>query len=208
MSHSASPAAADVEPTRETDARPAGDPVSVEQPYVTMLYGRLDARRKETAELLARVLRNETTGTPQAVSERDAAAAMYSEQLATLSAVEEGLCFGRLDVEPDAILPPGSADAADPETPGFDQEVAYIGRLGLLDEDHDYEPLLIDWRAPVARPVLHGDGGEPGRHPPAPPPAHPQPQGPRRRRRDPRPRRSGCGGRVRPRRLAARWPHR
>jgi DNA helicase IV len=126
-----------------------------------MLYGRLDARRKETAELLARVLRNETTGTPQAVSERDAAAAMYSEQLATLSAVEEGLCFGRLDVEPDAVLAPGTKDAADPETPGFDQQVAYIGRLGLLDEDHDYEPLLIDWRAPVARPYYTATAASP-----------------------------------------------
>jgi DNA helicase IV len=153
LSHPASPTAPEVEP--------GSDPVAAEQPYVTMLYGRLDARRKETAELLARVLRDETTGTPQAVSERDAAAAMYSEQLATLSAVEEGLCFGRLDVEPDAVLPPGSADAADPDTPGFDQPVAYIGRLGLLDEDHDYEPLLIDWRAPVARPYYTATAANP-----------------------------------------------
>ncbi|WP_269069239.1 HelD family protein [Actinomycetospora endophytica] len=161
MSHSASTTAPDVEPTPDVVARPPGDAVAAEQPYVTMLYERLDARRKETAELLARVLRNETTGTPQAVSERDAAAAMYSEQLATLSAVEEGLCFGRLDVEPDAVLEPGSKDSADPETPGFDQEVAYIGRLGLLDEDHDYEPLLIDWRAPVARPYYTATAANP-----------------------------------------------
>ncbi|MFC5065238.1 HelD family protein [Actinomycetospora atypica] len=121
-----------------------------------MLYGRLDVRRRETADLLARVLRDETTGTPQAVSERDAAAAMYSEQLATLSAVEEGLCFGRLDVEPEALT-----GDADPETPGFDQETVYIGRLGLLDEDHDYEPLLIDWRAPVARPYYTATAANP-----------------------------------------------
>ncbi|WP_433801385.1 HelD family protein [Actinomycetospora sp. CA-084318] len=148
MSHPASPAVPEIEPV--------GDPVAAEQPYVTMLYGRLDARRTETAGLLARVLRDETTGTPQAVSERDAAAAMYSEQLATLSAVEEGLCFGRLDVEPDALT-----GDADPETPGFDQETVYIGRLGLLDEDHDYEPLLIDWRAPVARPYYTATAANP-----------------------------------------------
>jgi DNA helicase IV len=151
-------------PESAPDVEPGSDPVTTEQPYVTMLYGRLDARRKETAELLARVLRDETSGTPQAVSERDAAAAMYSEQLATLSAVEEGLCFGRLDVEPEAVLPPGSKDGGDrgdPETPGFDQPVAYIGRLGLLDEDHDYEPLLIDWRAPVARPYYTATAANP-----------------------------------------------
>src|ERR671916_148250 len=32
------------------------------------------------------------------------------------------------------------------------EERRYIGRLGLLDEERDYEPLLIDWRAPAARP--------------------------------------------------------
>ncbi|GAA4841989.1 AAA family ATPase [Actinomycetospora corticicola] len=149
MSHPVSPAAPEIEPA-------PGDPVAAEQPYVSMLYGRLDVRRKETAELLARVLRDETTGTPQAVSERDAAAAMYSEQLATLSAVEEGLCFGRLDVEPEALT-----GDADPEVPGFDQETVYIGRLGLLDEDHDYEPLLIDWRAPVARPYYTATAANP-----------------------------------------------
>lgn len=161
MSHPASPTTSDL--------GPSADAAAAEQPYLTMLYGRLDARRKETAELLARVLRDETTGTPQAVSERDAAAAMYSEQLATLSAVEQGLCFGRLDVERDAVLAPGgdAALAADgdggagPLEPGFDQEVAYIGRLGLLDEDHDYEPLLIDWRAPVARPYYTATAANP-----------------------------------------------
>ena len=87
------------------DLVPGTDPVEAEQPYVSMLYGKLDDRRAETAGLLARVLRDETTGTPQAVSERDAAAQMYSEQLSTLSAVENGLCFGRLDLDPDRPPP-------------------------------------------------------------------------------------------------------
>jgi DNA helicase IV len=67
---------------------------------------------------------------------------MYSDQLATLNAVEQGLCFGRLDLEEGS-----EPDGADVE--GMPRR--YIGRLGLLDEDNDYEPLLIDWRAPVAR---------------------------------------------------------
>ncbi|MDF2976007.1 MAG: helicase [Actinomycetospora sp.] len=139
------------------------DPVAVEQPYVTMLYGKLDERRTETAALLARVLRDETTGTPQAVSERDAAAQMYSEQLATLSAVENGLCFGRLDLDPDRPPPPPADDrrgGAD-EVEGLDQDVLYVGRLGLLDEDHDYEPLLVDWRAPAARPYYTATAASP-----------------------------------------------
>ena len=27
----------------------------------------------------------------------------------------------------------------------------YIGRIGILDKDNEYEPLLLDWRAPAAR---------------------------------------------------------
>src|SRR6185312_16683044 len=47
--------------------------------------------------------------------------------------VESGLCFGRLDLEDTT-------------------EVRYIGRIGIFDADGDHEPLLVDWRAPVARP--------------------------------------------------------
>ena len=114
--------------------------VAAEQAYLTQLYQHLDERRRYTAQRLAEVLRGATAGTPQALSERDAAAAMYSDQLATLDGVEQGLCFGRLDLD----------GCDDGESDG--EERRYIGRLGLLDEERDYEPLLIDWRAPAARP--------------------------------------------------------
>ena len=114
-----------------------------------MLYQRLDERRRYTAQRLADVLRGATTGTPQGRSERDVAAAMYSDQLAALDGVEQGLCFGRLDL---ATKPDG-----DDESP----ERRYIGRLGMLDEDRDYEPLLIDWRAPAARPFYTATAASP-----------------------------------------------
>jgi DNA helicase IV len=118
--------------------------LAAEQAYLTMLYGHLDERRRYTVQRLAQVLRGATTGTPQALSERDAAAAMYSGQLAALDGVEQGLCFGRLDLDGCDNGGEGSEDAG--------EERRYIGRLGLLDEERDYEPLLIDWRAPAARP--------------------------------------------------------
>ena len=92
-------------------------------------------------------LHEETVGTPQALTERDAAAAMYTDRLAALRAAEHGLAFGRLD-------------AAD-ETDGSPGERRYIGRLGLLDEDHDYEPLLMDWRAPAAQPFYTATAASP-----------------------------------------------
>ncbi|MFI9813702.1 HelD family protein [Saccharothrix variisporea] len=105
--------------------------IESEQEYVSMLYGRLDDLRELSSKRLAGALR-ETGGTHQMRSERDTSVAMYSDQLAQYSAVENGLCFGRLDFH--------------------EGERFYIGRIGLFDEDKEYEPLLMDWRAPAARP--------------------------------------------------------
>ena len=126
--------------------------VAAEQDYLTLLYRHLDERRRYTSRRLAEVLRVPTTGTPQALSERDAAAAMYSEQLATLDGVEQGLCFGRLDLHSDGRNHDGEDDS---------DGRRYIGRLGLLDEEHDYQPLLIDWRAPAARPFYTATAARP-----------------------------------------------
>jgi len=116
-------------------------PLEHERAYVAMLYERLDERRRETARRLQEVLHGETVGTPQALTERDAAAAMYTDRLAALRAAEHGLAFGRLD-----------ADSG---------EVRYVGRLGLLDEDNEYEPLLMDWRAPAAQPFYTATAANP-----------------------------------------------
>lgn len=107
------------------------DGIEYERRYVAMLYGRLDRRRAETAQRLEEVLHDETVGTPQALTERDVAAGIHTERLAALRAAEHGLAFGRLDLD--------------------DGERRYIGRLGLLDEDDEYNSLLMDWRAPAAR---------------------------------------------------------
>src|SRR4051794_28067984 len=106
-----------------------------------MLYERLDVRRAETAKRLHEVLHDETVGTPQALTERDVAAGIYTDRLAALRAAEHGLAFGRLDAE--------------------DGEVRYVGRLGLLDEDDEYNSLLMDWRAPAARPFYTATAASP-----------------------------------------------
>lgn len=107
------------------------DDLTAEQQYVTKLYEKLDELRRHTTKRLRETLR-QTGGTPQARTERDISTSMYNDKLTQLSAVESGLCFGRLDLD--------------------SGERFHIGRLGLFDEEAEYEPLLIDWRAPAARP--------------------------------------------------------
>ncbi|WP_067808378.1 HelD family protein [Nocardia beijingensis] len=112
------------ERTRETEQ---------EQAYLSVLYERLDEMRDYARNRLRTVLL-ETGGTPQARSERESFTQLYSEDLAKYDAAEHGLCFGRIDLD------------------GEQDEYRYIGRLGILDEKDDYESLLLDWRAPLARP--------------------------------------------------------
>ena len=97
-----------------------------------MLYGRLDNLREQATGRLAGLLR-ETGGTPQARSQRDAVTGMYAERVAQFDAVENALYFGRLELH--------------------DGGHRHIGRIGIFDDESgEYEPLLLDWRAPAARP--------------------------------------------------------
>ncbi|MFI5907755.1 HelD family protein [Dactylosporangium sp. NPDC051541] len=111
-----------------------------EQGHLDTLYEHLDALREEASGQLTKTLL-EGGGTPADRSHRDSQAALYTDRIAQYSAVENGLCFGRLDF------------AAD--------EVRYIGRIGIFDEENDYEPLLIDWRAPASRPFYLATAAKP-----------------------------------------------
>ena len=101
-----------------------------EQAHVSMLYGWLDRLRARARNRLEQAQRSDGGRTHQAWLDRDAQAALHARRLAQLSAVEQGLCLGRLDRRDASLL--------------------YVGRLGLSDDRH--EPLLVDWRAPAAEP--------------------------------------------------------
>ncbi|MFI7660451.1 HelD family protein [Micromonospora parva] len=105
-----------------------------------MLYHRLDELREQAAHRLTAELRN-TGGTLQDRSQRDSSVTMYADQVEQFSAVENGLCFGRLD--------------------GDDDSRRYIGRIGIFDTTGDYDPLLMDWRAPAARPFYLATAANP-----------------------------------------------
>lgn len=105
------------------------DEIRVEQETLDLLYARLDELRAVTRERLAEVRRSGPSGSPQNRSERDAFATLYEDRAALLDAVEDRLCFGRLDFD--------------------DETTRYIGRIGLTDEQHS--SILTDWRAPAAQ---------------------------------------------------------
>lgn len=94
------------------------------------MYARLDELRLATGKSLRVVRAAGATGTPQARSERDAFAILHETRLAQLEAAEDRLCFGRIDLD--------------------NGERHHIGRLGLSDLTQ--RQLLVDWRAPAARP--------------------------------------------------------
>ncbi len=75
-----------------------------------------------------------------ALFERDAFTFQAARRLAILDAEHEGLVFGRLDLQ-------------------VDEEIRYIGRLGVRDDD--YEPLVVDWRAPAAEPFYRATPNHP-----------------------------------------------
>ncbi|WP_392873220.1 HelD family protein [Streptomyces sp. LN499] len=105
--------------------------IAHEQDHLDMLHARVETLRDDARHQLTGVLR-ETGGTRQGRLEREAAAGRYAAQVARYDAAENGLCFGRLDLR--------------------DGDRHYIGRVGLPAESADDDPLLLDWRAPAARP--------------------------------------------------------
>ncbi|WP_084129959.1 AAA family ATPase [Demequina sp. NBRC 110055] len=113
--------------------------LDAEQRVVDGLYARLDELRDETDRRLVSIRRDGPSGSPQNRSERDAFATLYEDRIAQLDAVEDRLCFGRLDMR--------------------DGDRLYVGRIGLSDADH--APLLTDWRAPAARAFYSATAADP-----------------------------------------------
>ncbi|ADD41844.1 HelD family protein [Stackebrandtia nassauensis] len=110
-----------------------------EQRHLDEVYGRLDALRERAETRRAEVLL-QSEDTPVAQRFRESVATKYTQDMVKLTAVENDLCFGRLDLT--------------------DGEVRHIGRIGILDAEHN--PLLIDWRAEAARQFYLATAARPG----------------------------------------------
>ncbi|MFI6686929.1 HelD family protein [Streptomyces sp. NPDC050485] len=111
-----------------------------EQQFITGLYARLDELR-DLAEAATRSALSQAGAGLQARLERDVLVAEQSGLLSSLNAGENGLCFGRLDFR--------------------DGVTRHIGRIGIRRDDRERTPVVIDWRAEVARPFYLATGHSP-----------------------------------------------
>ncbi|WP_031006137.1 HelD family protein [Streptomyces sp. NRRL F-5727] len=117
------------------------EPIRDEQKFITSLYARLDDLRERAEAAVGEALRTPGTGSAQSRLERDVMVAEQSGLLAAFNAGETGLCFGRLVFR--------------------DGRDHHIGRIGLREDDPRRTPLVVDWRADVARPFYLATGHEP-----------------------------------------------
>ncbi|ANH93492.1 ATP-dependent DNA helicase [Streptomyces sp. SAT1] len=111
-----------------------------EQEFIDGLYRLVDALRGDTEAGVADALAQGDTPL-QARLERDILVAERSGLLAALNAVDGSLCFGRIDLN--------------------DGATHHIGRIGVRADDAERTPVLIDWRADVARPFYLATGHTP-----------------------------------------------
>ena len=130
-----------------------------EQAYVDTLFAHLDAEVARAQARLDEVQRDVDPDNPDsdALVRRETEYHGLNAKLDALNVAETGLVFGRIDVAED-----------DPENPvpgRADLERRYIGRMGIDDREDNYRTLLLDWRAPLARPfylatTAHPEGVE------------------------------------------------
>jgi DNA helicase IV len=114
-----------------------------EQAYIDYAYDCLE-RSRASAWRLRDLSEADLGGTFQARFERNAFDEALVKRLADLDLGNAALVFGRIDryaESPDSL------------------ESFHIGRLAVADESSD--PIVIDWRAPVAEPFYRATGREP-----------------------------------------------
>lgn len=115
--------------------------MDAEQAYVDHAYACLESARDRALELTAMVEVGQG-GTNQARFEREAIWDSVATRLGRLDMGDAALIFGRIDQEAEA----GGGRF-------------YIGRVGVWDVDQD--PVVVDWRAPIAEAFYRATGPVP-----------------------------------------------
>ncbi len=107
----------------------------IDRAYLSLERSRVDATRLRSMVEVGK------GGTEQARWERDMIEGSIALRLASLQLGDASLVFGRID-----------------RTQAAGGDSFYIGRLAVSDEER--EPLVVDWRAPVAEPFYRATGRE------------------------------------------------
>lgn len=138
--------------------------IVAEQAYIDDLFRRLDnevARANERLRVVQGEVDPANPDNVEALVRRETEYHALNAKLDRLNIAQLGLVFGRIDIE--AIEPENPVDGS----PELDRR--YIGRMGLDDRADNYRTLLLDWRAPMARPfylatTAHPEGVRTRRH--------------------------------------------
>jgi DNA helicase IV len=109
-----------------------------EQQQITDAYAYLEAMRESARQITTNVI-SEAGGTHQARYERDVMGERSADRLARLELGAESLVFGRID--------------------RIDGDRFHIGRLSVLDDEQN--PVVVDWRAPIAEAFYRATGRNP-----------------------------------------------
>ncbi len=115
--------------------------LAAEQAFLDHALRRLEETKQQAVELQTMVEVGKG-GTSQARWEREVIHENIATRLKGLQLGQRSLCFGRIDKDEDA---------------GGD--TFHIGRISVADADN--EPLVVDWRAPIAEPFYRATGTDP-----------------------------------------------
>jgi DNA helicase IV len=129
--------------------------LAAEQAHIDRAYQQLERMREAARRMIASVISQGRGGTHQAREERDVIVGSSLARLERLNIGRESLCFGRIDHSA------GAGGGGQGHGAGGDggAESFHIGRLAVSGPDHD--PLVVDWRAPVAEPFYRATGAHP-----------------------------------------------
>ena len=116
--------------------------LAAEQEHIDRAYAEVAKLRREIARNLESVLDQGKGGTHQFREERDVIVRTGLARLEQLDIGEQPLCFGRIDIQENETV-----------------SDYHIGRIGVSGDG--LEPLVVDWRAPVAEPFYRATGRDP-----------------------------------------------
>ena len=133
-------------------SHPKSQAIAAEQTYVDMLFDRLDKEVADANQRLNEVQADVDPANPDsdALVRRETEYHLLQDKLDRLNLAQLGLVFGRVDV---------NAPGDNPTAEGLDRR--YIGRMGLDAREENYRTLLLDWRAPMARPFYLATTAQP-----------------------------------------------